>query len=166
MKALLLFFLASLVFAQAPRTPEPEELAGGAELTITHNSRMRTIVCMGNNSISITGHGNVIVVMGACDSLTVSGSGNMVRVDGPCPNVMLNGNRNGVDVQSADSIKANGNQNHCRWRVGYSNPEPEVTAFGLRNVIQRWKREEAGAPPWGFYVAPRILAPPALPQGK
>jgi hypothetical protein len=160
MPLLLVILLLFSANAQQPDALEPEELEGGASINISHDYRMHAFVCYGGNSIHISGSGNVIVIFGACDTLIVSGSANRVRVDGPCPELILNGDRNGVDVQSADRIRANGNLNHCRWRVGFSKPEPEVDAHGQRNRVERWTRNP-NAPPWGFYLAPQAPPTPA-----
>ena len=146
----LLFFAA---LAQQPDALEPEELQAGETVHHAYNQRMRAFICYGENTVYVSGHSNVIIILGACKSVVVNGSHNRIRIDGPCQSLVLNGDRNGVDVQAADAVSLNGNLNHCRWRAGISEPKPKPKAHGRNNLLERYEKK-ANSAPWGFYAAP------------
>jgi hypothetical protein len=161
MRILLPFFLILLsLAAQQPDAIEPEELKAGETVHLSYNQQVRAFVCYGDNTIYVSGNSNVVIILGPCKLVIVNGNYNRVRIDGPCESLVLNGDRNGVDVQAAETLRLNGNLNHCRWRAGIREPQPTREEFGRQNLLERYA-QKPNAPPWGFYAPPK--RPPQRP---
>ena len=90
-----------------------DRISAGGTSTVNGNGTTKTVYCDGG-SLVVKGNRNVVTVHGRCDGLTVSGIDGVITID------------------SVDTIKLSGIDNHVTYHSG----TPKVTTGGINNVAR------------------------------
>ncbi len=82
----------------------------------------------------VSGHRNVVTLIGTCDNVSVTGDNDEVSI-GDTARLSVPGDYNTLTVQRVDSIRLDGHHNHLRIQSGMTRPQPTISDKGEGNVI-------------------------------